>query len=75
MDGVFKSNLQELYRYMIQNINALEVGSGKWKWAMILMGLVNSKADLYILEENVELNEDVIKGYEFVMNNRKKRDK
>jgi hypothetical protein len=42
---------------------------------MILMGLVNSKADLYILEENVELNEDVIKGYEFVMNNRKKRDK
>ena len=25
MDGVFKSNLQELYRYMIQNSNALEV--------------------------------------------------
>ena len=48
--------------------------------AMILMGLTNSKTHIYILEENEEgqegeLNEDVIKGYEFVMNNRKKRDK
>jgi hypothetical protein len=44
------------------------------------MGLTNSKTHIYILEENEEgqegeLNEDVIKGYEFVMNNRKKRDK
>ena len=43
--------------------------------AMILMGLTNSKTNIYILEENEELNVDVIKGYEFVMNNRKKRDK
>ena len=42
---------------------------------MILMGLTNSKTNIYILEENEELNVDVIKGYEFVMNNRKKRDK
>ena len=58
----------------LESLEVAENGIGN-EGAMILMGLTNSKTNIYILEENEELNVDVIKGYEFVMNNRKKRDK
>ena len=55
----------------LESLEVAENGIGN-EGAMILMGLTNSKTNIYILEENEELNVDVIKGYEFVMNIRKK---
>ena len=60
----------------LESLEIAENGIGN-EGAMILMGLTNSKTNIYILEENEEgeegeLNEDVLKGYEFVMNIRKK---
>ena len=60
----------------LESLEVAENGIGN-EGAMILMGLTNSKTNIYILEENEEgqegeLNEDVVKGYEFVMNIRKK---